>query len=450
MRLLAINSNEGKQLRKPNFKSNIIFDIGGSQREGSCKISYTSTDGKDIFYKEHTTVNDLGKTKFKDQSDFIDHIIEKIKRIQKNSRATVKELGYPEEENKIKNVAVFIPSYTVADKAFYLPNLKNDNDKPLKDIDFCNFKERLEANGIKVDSDMNFKLLQDAMGTGLAMSQSLYDQGLLEEGSLYTACITGGGCGIANIEAIDKDHIIVKSSGSSYLSQSLSLQKVSKAGASAPALIENFCKAMGYNEEMIERIKACHRAEFVLNPEVIFDSKDENFMALCDILSETGDYSVTPLEMSSSKKNDDKFYRLQVLSHKKYNTARRNAIDKYCLALARLAIIKKTEGSNGMIVTGALANAINKCANLYYDLSLSDWVMQHLTQSFNSYELDKLQSVYDFKVFCNDKFSIQNNTECGNLVHEAKFVGNTRRNWLKLSTETLKQNATKVIKKTVI
>ena len=32
----------------------------------------------------------------------------------------------------------------VADKAFYLPNLKNDNDKPLKDIDFCNFKERLQ------------------------------------------------------------------------------------------------------------------------------------------------------------------------------------------------------------------------------------------------------------------------------------------------------------------
>ena len=41
---------------KPNFKSNITFDIGGSQREGSCKIYYASTPKDELIYKENTTV----------------------------------------------------------------------------------------------------------------------------------------------------------------------------------------------------------------------------------------------------------------------------------------------------------------------------------------------------------------------------------------------------------
>ena len=36
---------------KPNFKSNITFDIGGSQREGSCKIYYASTPKDELIYK---------------------------------------------------------------------------------------------------------------------------------------------------------------------------------------------------------------------------------------------------------------------------------------------------------------------------------------------------------------------------------------------------------------
>lgn len=436
---MKVNSISQTQLNKA-FKSNITFDIGGSQREGSCKIYYATTATDEEIHKEHTTVNALGKRSFQDSEDFINNIVNKISKIQKEGRKEIKEKGFPVEENAIKNVAIFLPSYTMADKAFYLPNIRNKEDKPLKDLDFSNFKERLAAAGVEVADDMNFKVIQDAMGTGLAMSQKLHDLGMLKEGSLYTACITGGGCGISNIEVVDKENVIIKSSGSGYLSQSLSLQKVSRAGASAPALIENFCKAMGFHEELTADIKACHKAEFVLSEYATYSKADPRALRLRDLLETTGMFEIFDEE-------DNEFrVRIKDEYHNKYNTARENAIDKYCLALARLAIIKKNEGSNGMIVTGTVAKAVNKAAINVHNKSLSKWVMQHLMQSFNSYELDKLQEVYDFKVFCDPRFFIDNNTECKELVHLAKFVGETRRNWLRLNINDLKRGAKLVAK----
>jgi len=440
---VSFNPIQQNQKRFNNtFKSNITFDIGGSQREGSCKIYYATTATDEEIHREHTTVNALGKRSFQDSEDFINNIVNKISKIQKEGRREIKEKGFPAEENTIRNVAIFLPSYTMGDKAFYLPNIRNKEDKPLKDLDFSNFKERLAAAGVEVSDDMNFKVVQDAMGTGLAMTQKLYDLGMLEEGSLYTACITGGGCGISNIEVVDKNNVIVKSSGSGCLSQSLSLQKVSRAGASAPALIENFCKAMGFHEELTADIKACHKAEFVLSEYATYKKNDPKALRLRELLDSTGMFEI----LDDEEENEFRV-RIKDEYHDKYDVARENAIDKYCLALARLAIIKKNEGSNGMIVTGTVAKAVNKAAGNAYNKSLSKWVMQHLMQSFNSYELDKLQEVYDFKVFCDPRFFIDNNTECEELVHLAKFVGNTRRNWLRLSIDDLKRGTKQAIKK---
>lgn len=425
-------STISQQPLRRTFKSNITIDIGGSQREGSCKVYYASTGKDEEFYSEHKTVNDLGKDRFENDKDFITQIVNKIKNIQEASRPIVALKGYGEEENALKNVAIFLPSYTNGETAFYLPNLRNDMDKPLKNLDFSNLKEELVKAGVEVDENMNFKLLQDAMGTGLATAKRLYENGMLDIGNYYTACITGGGCGIANIEAIDEDSVIIKSSGSSYLSQGMNLQKVSRAGASAPALIENFCKAMGLNEEETADLKSCYKAEFVLSEEVTY-VKDPRTKKLKEYLQNTQMFEVTH--------EDEKEYTIKLKEEysDKYDKARRNAIDKYCFALASFAIIKKNEGSNGMVVTGKLAKAINDTASKKYGQGLGDWVMQHLTQSFNSYELDKLQDAYHFKVMCDERFFIENNTECGELVHLAKFIGNKRFNWLKLDLDAIKQ-----------
>lgn len=427
-------NNNYRTQSKPSFKSNITFDIGGSQREGSCKIYYASTVDDTPLHTESTTVNDLGKNKFIDSSDFINQIVKKIGRVQRESRKEIKEKGYPKEENALKNVTIFLPSYTSNNFAYYLPNHRNMEGYPLKDLNFNDLKRRLVDSGVEVAPDLKIKIAQDAMGTGLAMTKRLYDLGMLKEGKYYTAVITGGGCGISNIEVPDNEKVIVKSSGSSYLSQSLSLQKVSRAGASAPAVIENFCRAMGINDELIDKIKACHKAEFTTSESTTFP-KNVKTEELKKLLLETKKFEI--------KKEDEESFTIRVKDEYrgKFNTARRNAIDKYCLALARLAIIKKNEGSNGMIITGKLAHALDETAKKVYKQGIADWTMQHLSQSFNSYELDKMQATYHFEVMCDDRFFIDNNTECGELAHLSEFVDPARGNWLKLDMKHLKKNA---------
>lgn len=431
---MQITGNNSNRYTDTKFRSNITFDLGGSQREGSCKIYYASTPDDKPIYRENTTINDLGKNKFNDGNDFINLLVKKVGRIQRDNKKTVKEMGYPASENAINNLAIFLPSYTSNNYAYYLPNYRNKDNKPLKDVDFKDLKERLVEQGINVSPNMKFKIVQDAMGTGLAMTKKLHELGMLNEGKYYTACITGGGCGISNIEVVDKDKAIIKSSGSSYLSQSLGLQKVSKAGASAPAVIENFCRAMGFNDEVIDDIKSCQKAEFTMSESSTYP-KNVKTERLKEMLLDTNRFEV--------QDEDDKNITIKIKDEYKpqFNMARRNSIDKYCLALARLAIIKKNEGSNGMIVTGTLAKAIDKAAKNSYGMGVADWTMQHLSQSFNSYELEKMQETYHFKVMCDDRFFIDNNTECGALVHEAEFVNPARGNWLKLDLKKLeKQN----------
>lgn len=429
MIISSINSNK---INHRSFKSNITFDIGGSQREGSCKIYYATSDDDMKIYAAKTTVNRLGHTRFKDSNDFIDQIVKKVKTVQDNNAKNVKDMGFPKSENILKSMTIFIPSYTDKAFAYFLPNHRNMQDRSLKDLDFADIKEKLIKKGVKVAPDMKFMLLQDAMGTGLAVAKKLYDHGMLQKGKYYTACITGGGCGVSNIEMQDDNNVIVKSTGSAYLTDNMELKKVSKAGASAPSLCKNFCRAFGLNEEMVEDILACHKAEFALTNPITY-AKDVKTEPLKKLLLATGKYEVVS--------ENDKEFTLKVKPEfeKLYMRSRHNAIDKYCLAFARFAIIKKTECSNGLVITGPLAKAVNNTAKEIYGFSVSEWVNYHLYNSFNTFELDKTQKTYDFKIICDERFFLEDNTACRRLAHEAQFVTPNRGNWVKISVDSLKE-----------
>ena len=135
---------------RPAFKSDIIFDIGGSQREGSCKIYYSTTKTNDQLFKKDTTVNQLGKKTFVDSSDFIHMLINKIGEIQSSvsQKKSAKDKNFAKEEKPLKNVTIFLPSYTSNNFAFYLPNHRDKDSKPLKDLDFRNFREKKRKNSL--------------------------------------------------------------------------------------------------------------------------------------------------------------------------------------------------------------------------------------------------------------------------------------------------------------
>lgn len=414
------------------FKSNIAFDIGGSRSEGSCKITYYAENNEDIFYKENTTVNKLGNSTFKNSENFVDLIAEKIGSVQKFSESIVEAKGYRPEENIIRNVAIFVPGNTYETVAVHLPNLKDNSNMPLENVDFANLKDILKKDGVKVSDNLNIKILQDVLGAGVAIGNKLYNMGMLEEGSDYTVCITGGGCGIADIEHIG-DNIIVKSSGSSCLSQNYELQKVSTEGASSSALISNFCRSMGFSDAHIRAIKSCNQGEIVLNAENTFE-KNIKTNKLKELLLETGKYKVTA--------DDGSKYTIKVQDEflSQFTDAQKSAIDKYCHAITRLAVIKRNEGSNGLIVTGPLAKAINETLIKNGNDGIAGQITQNLIRYFNSYSLDKSHKIFDFRIFCDNNFHIENNTDCGNLIHKAEFTGAKRFNWLKINTKYLKKS----------
>ena len=418
----------------PAFGSNITFDIGGSQREGSCKIYYATSKNDEKIYAAKTTVNDLGKSKFEDSADFIGKIVRKTKKVQENNIDNVKDMGYPNDENIINSMTLFIPSYTINDFAYYLPNHRNRENWPLKDLDFANIRELLSKRGVKIAPDMRFRIMQDAMGSGLAVAKKLYDNDMLSLGKYYTSCITGGGCGVANIEMSDENYITVRSTGSGYFSDGQDMQKVSRAGASAPAVIENFCRQFGINEEATSAIKSCHKAEFALENPVTYE-KDIKTERLKQLLLGTEKYEVV--------KEDDEAFTIAVKPEyeKDYDRSRHSAIDKYCLAFARFAVIKNTEGSNGIIITGPLAKAINKVAKEHYNVGVSQWVSDKLLGLISADELKKVQKAYDFRIICDERFFLEDNTACKKLAHVAEFVAPNRGNWVKVNISDLKDGS---------
>ena len=121
----------------------------------------------------------------------------------------------------------------------------------------------------------------------------------------------------------------------------------------------------------------------------------------------------------------------------KFEHARYNAINKYAHALARLAVIKQNEGSNGLIITGPLAMALDRSCHNNYQTSLENWVMDKIEESYNTYELGKMKGAYEFKVICSDDFAIKDNTAGAKLAHNAKFIGKQRFNWLEVDLKEM-------------
>lgn len=422
-----------QKLYTPNFRSNMTFDIGGSQREGSCKIYYATTKGDEVIYTKSTTLNDKGVRTFKNSEDFINKIVQKVKKVQEINRETVNE-DYNPDENILRSLTILVPSYTVNGHAYYLPNHRDTNNRPLKDLNFSDIKTKLKDAGVEIDPRMQFRLLQDPMGTGLATAKRLWDLGLLEKGKYYTACITGGGCGISNIEMTDNQNIIVKSTGSAVLSDADALRKVSKVGASAPAVIRNFCRVFGFNDELVEDIVSCHKAEFTLQETVKF-KEDPNTLRLKKLLLDSGKYELIK-EYPATMRDEKEFeIRPKAEFRESYERARRHTIDQYCNAFARLASVKRAEGSNGLIITGPLARQINLTATQVYGKSVSEWVKEKTYANYNQYEIGKMQEHYGFEVFCDDRFFIDDNTACRKLGHIAQHVSPERGNWIKVNVK---------------
>lgn len=109
----------------PSFKSSVFVDVGGSTREGSCKIDISSNDAKDRFHFMKTRVNDYGKQRFENEDDFLRKICKRIKIAKESANAFISSNNLSENEKTINSLDILVPSYMDGDKALYFPNLRN-------------------------------------------------------------------------------------------------------------------------------------------------------------------------------------------------------------------------------------------------------------------------------------------------------------------------------------
>ena len=393
----------------PNFTAKVLVDIGGSVKENSCKINILSNDGQDSFVKEKTIVNTPGHRTYKSNADFLNKLSKRVYPLVKEMQS----MNIPKSEKNITEMIFFVPGYAFNNKLIYADNIRQANGKGSESINFEDIKKiKPEYKNAKI------RVVQDAMGCGLKVADTLHKNNMLEKGSHYAVAITGGGCGIANIRAIEDDKVIVDASGSSYFTNTQGIIKIANMGASAPALIKNFCNAFGIDKTVGEEIAKYGVGQLVtLHAFKMPEGKD----GLKEMLESTGLYNITGDMVCV---NPD--------SITKFNRARMYAVEHYADALARFGIIKENEGANGMVVTGPLAMAIDGVyKQLGYD-GLAEVIEQKIIENYNTRELDEIKRFHNFKVICDKSFKLEDNTECRDLIVKSDFVGNNRFNWIEV------------------
>lgn len=402
-----------------SFKSKVIVDVGGSIKENSCKINILNDSGNDSYTKLNTTVNNPNESYYKNNDDFVDKIANRIKQAWDKLPT-----GLHKNEKQIKDVVLFMPGNIYENKVIYAGNIRNQDNSGYKDLNFNNLLPIMKEKGIDVGKDTNIKLFQDTLGVSMCIAKTLNKKGMLTPGSYYSVIATGGGCGISNIRCFEKNKACLDVSGSAYFSDEKGSQKVSRRGANVSSLIKNFCNTMQMDKKTSEKIAKCGFAKIVTQKEFELGA-DERELALKNILlNETDLY-----ELSKDGK-----IKLTENADKSFEKAKNFAIEKYVDAISRFALIKETEGSNGIILTGVLATALDKTCR-QDGLSLSERIENNIEKKYNTLELDLIKSKHDFKIIINPDFSFKDNTQSQELALNAKYIGENRYNWISVDLD---------------
>ena len=422
-----------------SFRSRFLVDVGGSVGENSFKCLLIPNKSSKTISKMKDVVNTQGQRVYENTEDFLKKLAGKM--------AECYRRGLKEKPNDkiVKEAVFFMPGSVYENKLLYADNIRGLNGAGMSDIDFSHMNQYLKDNGVKLSKDFKVNVFQDSMGSGLAIAQKLYDKGMLHAGDHYSVAITGGGCGISNIRAISDTSAIVDATGSSYFTNEQGLVKIANAGASASKLINNFCNSLGINKQMSPQIASCGIGQVVTSETFLIpkNAQGEKLKGLLlslrklapkdstDPGSELVMKPVYTLYDENSIKVTDDFSR-------DFKHARHQAIWQYAESLAKFAVIKENEGSNGLIVTGPLGFAVDKALRKHHSSSLSEMISQRISEMYNTYELDKIRDSHKFRVICNPEFSLDDNTEARELALNSLLVGKKRFNWLLMNFDSKK------------
>lgn len=422
MRLTTIND-------RTRFKGEFILDIGASTPDASCKMKECDEFGRELNMTK-TVVNEAQTGYFESTDHFVKSIGDRVGDFYQNL-----------DGKGLSRLTVLLPGATHSDKCIRTPNLKDSTGTGLIDIDFSTLKAYLLKKGVKINKDCDIKILQDSTGMGLSVFKKMAinelkdkNQKFLEPGTSHTVVMTGGGCGIAQIQVFDKGQVLVQGSGSNFLSEAGKTLRISDMGASVKATLEEFSKYIGIPEKDTKDVVNSGVGELVINEEVTLKKTAAN-EKLKKVLEKTNKYIIENSAEKISLKIKPEFIN-------DFQFARIESINKYATALARFIPMRLVEGVNNLIVTGPFAFAIDDCLKENYHSSIEKLIHQKFTP-YNTDEYKAMMATNQFKIICDKtKFAVSNNTDCSETLRFTRTMGE-RRNWLMVDLNGFKKFLTK-------
>lgn len=327
--------------------------------------------------------------KYSSGDEFFDFLIKDIIKVCKEAQAKIDDLvktqKVSEEEGMLENVVFFTPGIGGRGKFHSSSGIADKDGKNIKS-DLNKITEYLKTKGqefgLKISPKIKLIHAKDAVGSAICAIEELFKSNpdLFEVGKSFSVAMPGGGLAVVDIEVLkDFIRIITNECGYNILekqerfvdriaimiknimgncSQKLGLNvkerhlRLGDHALTAKNIIRNWGEKLGLTDTEIKKLINEGKAEVALCKEINLPQKSEAL----NILIKTGLYKQT--------NSQNGIVTLKVkekpLKIKKFNKARRYAIDLYVDSMSRIAIEKNNYYNSGLIFSGPLNSGINK------------------------------------------------------------------------------------------
>ncbi len=343
--------------------------------------------------------------------------------VANNIAATVKGSmdKLPEDDRELENVALFIPAQAEDNRVKIISNLRvASTGEQLHDLNFNDIQGLLAARGVKVSDNFKLVVANDMYGAVAGvLNRVLEDKDkyadLLAPGTKNLIVMPGGGLGVGMFE-VDEGRIRIIAEESGHIVYEANGKTLEADGASVPALIRNFAKAVGLSDKEQETLVKTGNAKLPTQYPVWMDDGSEEY----DRLMNTGLF-----EHIESK--DGKAYLLlkkdgKPITEEEFNEASKYSVGKFVDDIAKLCSVKVNAKAKSALLTGKLIDKINKdiAHNPVYE---GKNIQQLVTERIGAY-LDPIgKSLFDTKGFKVIYLKMDDNTSGGSLVLNGKQIG---------------------------
>jgi hypothetical protein len=424
----------GTNNSKINFGYRVYIDSGASkQQNGSLKVSIQSDKGNELLSTSQlTNLNDqmVCPGGFKKSDDYTRCLAERTRHFIELAKKNPDFDELEGKDKKLSGVVINVPCQVVNNKVSIITNLKLPDGQSLTNVDFGNIEKALKKD-VEVSDDFKFIATNDLPGAAAGVAKLLNEKNLLKEGFYGAVCMTGGGCGVADIK-VKNNTLEIEASESGHNQALNSNLSIEKDGASSPALISNFAKSLGYDNKDILALSSTGKAKLVFKHHLKVEKNSQDL----EVLLKTGLFK--QLEDAEDGKA---VLKLKGVGKKEQAKACQKAISKYIDSIAQLAAPKVNEGLNLLVLTGPLAGRVKEFVDekpTEFESKNLATLIQEKTASYLDDSGASMAKTYNFKVACDNDFAISDNTIGGKVLLAGTSIDSQNRgNWINIPVEAL-------------